>query len=68
MRMVKIVCFSVITRQPKNNTPIQFQQHFPIFHKVIIPQFKAKFLPISQKVSSFSLGIESHSHQIWGCV
>lgn len=44
--------------QTKNITPIQFQQHSPFFHKVIrIPQFKAKFLPISQLISSLSLGM-----------
>ena len=53
MRMVETGCFSVKTRQWKNTTPIRFQQHSPIFHKVRIPWFKAKLLPISQQISSF---------------
>lgn len=55
MRMVETGCFSVKTRQWKNTTPIRFQQHSPIFHKVRIPWFKAKLLPISQQISSFVL-------------
>ena len=73
MRMVETGCFSVKTRQQKNTTPIWFQQHSPIFHKVRIPWFKAKLLPISQQISRFFFcvfffaGDESHSHQIWSC-
>lgn len=51
--------------QTKNITPIWFQQHSPIFHKVIIPQFKAKFLPISKQISSLSLGMSPTVTKFW---